>query len=121
MPPHLLKQFIFTDVVPSDKVMPTALDWANKVVQCSPDAVWVSKEQINLFKDGKGLQNIVNESLESERAQATYSGFNIKEGLRAFVEVSAVPFVKQHCSLGLLVQKRSPEWRDPPKLSKPKL
>lgn len=55
---------------------------------CS-DAVWVTKEQINLYKDGKGIQEIVKASMESEQAIAMYSGDNLKEGLKAFVEVSS--------------------------------
>lgn len=53
MPAHLLKQHLFTDCVPAADVMPKALEWASKVVECSPDAVWVTKEQINLYKDGE--------------------------------------------------------------------
>lgn len=51
------------------------------------DAVWVTKEQVNLYKDGKGIQEIVKASMESEQAEAMYGGENLKEGLKAFVEV----------------------------------
>jgi 1,4-dihydroxy-2-naphthoyl-CoA synthase len=127
MPPHLLKQFVFSDLVPANEVMPKALEWAEKIVECSPDAVWVTKEQINLYKDGtparhctckdsfvdepgnpvvysgKGVNEVVLDSMDTERAQVTYDGENMKEGLRAFVE------------------KRKPMWTDPPRLSKAKL
>lgn len=58
MPPHLLKQFVFTDLVPAHEVMPKALEWASKIVECSPDAVWVTKEQINLFKGGQSAGRV---------------------------------------------------------------
>lgn len=69
--------------------MSKAIEWASRVVDCSPDAVWVTKEQINLFKDGKGIHEIVRDSMQSEQAGAMYDGANLKEGLKAFVEVSA--------------------------------
>jgi hypothetical protein len=87
IPQRLLEQHVFTTVVQKHKVLPTALEWAARIVACSPDAVWVTKEQINLVKDGKGINEIVRESMNSELAAAMYDGENLKEGLRSFVEV----------------------------------
>lgn len=53
-PQHLLEQHVFTEVVPKAKVLDTALDWARKITSASPDAVWVTKEQINYARDGLG-------------------------------------------------------------------
>lgn len=52
---------------------------------------------------GKGVNEVVLESMHTERSRSMYDGENLKEGLKAFVE------------------KRKPEWRDPPRLSKAKL
>ncbi|KAK4058011.1 hypothetical protein OIO90_000750 [Microbotryomycetes sp. JL221] len=100
MPQHLLIGSVLTEVVHADKVVSTALGWASKVISCSPDAVQVTKQQINLHKDGLGIHQVVYKSLETELAQRLYSGQNLKEGLKAFVE------------------KRPPQWQDPPRLSK---
>lgn len=86
-PPHLLAQHVFTSIVPTSQVLSTAVDWASRIVSCSPDAVWVTKDQINLWKDGNGIQQIVQESARTEQALALYDGENLKEGLKAFVEV----------------------------------
>ncbi|KAK4054925.1 hypothetical protein OIV83_000849 [Microbotryomycetes sp. JL201] len=102
-PQHLLAGSVLTDVVSADKVLPTALDWAKRIIAASPDAVQVTKNQINLFKDGNGIHDVVYKSLDTEQAQALYSGYNLKEGLKAFVE------------------KRQPEWQDPPSFAKSKL
>ncbi|KDE05425.1 hypothetical protein MVLG_04220 [Microbotryum lychnidis-dioicae p1A1 Lamole] len=104
IPPHLCEQHIFTQTVASaDQVIPAALEWASKVVECSPDAVQVTKEQINLTKNGVGILDVVKRSLDTELAQATYVGENMKEGLRSFAE------------------KRAPRWNDPPRVGKTKL
>ncbi|ORY80216.1 ClpP/crotonase-like domain-containing protein [Leucosporidium creatinivorum] len=103
-PTHLLAQHVFTSVVSTSQVLSTAIEWASRIVSCSPDAVWVTKEQINLWKDGKGIQEIVQESAKTEQALALYDGENLKEALFFRFE-----------------QKRQPEWRDPPALKKAKL
>lgn len=88
IPQDLLKGHLFTDVVPGDKVLSTALEWAQKVTSAAPDAVWVTKQQINSIKDGKGVWKAVQQSLDSSDMTDLFAGFNHKEGLNAFVEVS---------------------------------
>ncbi|GAA5859749.1 hypothetical protein JCM1840_006437 [Sporobolomyces johnsonii] len=100
IPSHLLKTHIFTEVVPAEQVVQTALEWAARVVAASPDAIWVTKEQINLLKEGKGVKQVVSESLASELSDALFAGENHKEGLNAFVE------------------KRRTVWKDPPKVTR---
>lgn len=91
-------------VVPHDELMGTALKWARKICENSPDAVIVSRtamlmslERIShrrtwLMIDGsleRGTQ-LHNEGPEVKELE---TGFNIGEGLAAFNE------------------KRSPRWR----------
>lgn len=54
----------------------------------SPDAVMVTKGQINLWKEGKGVVDVVKSSMEEEETKAMYEGENMGEGLKAFNEVS---------------------------------
>ncbi|GAA5914236.1 hypothetical protein JCM8208_001530 [Rhodotorula glutinis] len=100
IPTNLLEHVVFTEVVPGDKVQDAALRWALDVVENSPEAVWVTKEQVNLTRDGNSLQEVVIKSLETEQSERLYVGDNLKEGLKAFVE------------------KRKPVWQDPPALSR---
>ncbi|EGU13286.1 Enoyl-CoA hydratase/carnithine racemase [Rhodotorula toruloides ATCC 204091] len=102
IPQHILETHVFTEVVPADQVLPTALKWAKQITEASPEAVWVTKEQINMHKTGMGVGDIVYASLDTEQSQKLYRGANIQEGLRSFVE------------------KREPIWQDPPALSQPR-
>lgn len=95
IPHHLLVQHLFTEVVPHSKVLSTALVWAKKVTEASPDAVWVTKEQINLWKDGLGINEVVSESMKQPFTDSMYDGENCEEGLRSFNE------------------KRKSAWKDP--------
>lgn len=36
MPQHILEANVFTEVVPPEQVLTTALKWAAQVVECSP-------------------------------------------------------------------------------------
>ncbi|BGP12680.1 hypothetical protein JCM10213v2_000597 [Rhodosporidiobolus nylandii] len=99
IPQALLKTHLFTEVVPADSVLPTALEWARKITAASPEAVWATKEQVNLHKEGKGMNEVVMESIGAELSQRLYTGENIKEGLSSFVE------------------RRHPIWKDPPRLT----
>ncbi|GAA5926301.1 hypothetical protein JCM3775_000981 [Rhodotorula graminis] len=100
IPTNLLEHVVFTEVVPADKVQDAALRWALDIVDNSPEAVWVTKEQVNLTRDGNSLQDVVIKSLETEQSERLYVGENLKEGLKAFVE------------------KRKPVWQDPPALTR---
>lgn len=88
IPHELLKTHLFTEVVPADRVVATALEWAKKVTEAAPDAVWATKEQINLTKDAKGVHGAVSESLGSDMMSDLFAGHNHREGLNSFVEVS---------------------------------
>jgi hypothetical protein len=92
IPPDLLKTHLFTEVASADKVLEVALGWAKKVTTAAPDAVWVTKEQINLTKEGKGVWGTVNESLQSQMTDDLFQSANHHEGLNSFVEVSSVHF-----------------------------
>ncbi|GJN91578.1 hypothetical protein Rhopal_004601-T1 [Rhodotorula paludigena] len=103
IPSHILETHVFTEVVPQEQVLDAALKWATQIVEASPEAVWVTKEQINLTKAGSGVNGTVVASLETEQSKALWGGDNIKEGLKSFVE------------------KRKPVWRDPPPVPRSKL
>jgi hypothetical protein len=98
IPHHLLAAHIFTEVVPTNEVLPAALRWAAKLVDASPEAVWATKEHINLHKDGLGVSAVVDAALETEVSKHVYRGENIQEGLRAFVEVSGL-LLRFNCGL----------------------
>lgn len=89
IPLPLLRTHLFTQVLshPS-QVLPAALKWANFICTASPDAVQVTKSQINLLKEGKGVVEVVKLSMEQEETTAMYDGENMGEGLKAFNEVS---------------------------------
>lgn len=98
IPHHLLAAHIFTEVVPTNEVLPAALRWAAKLVDASPEAVWATKEHINLHKEGLGVSAVVDAALETEVSKHVYRGENIQEGLRAFVEVSGL-LLRFNCGL----------------------
>ncbi|KAM0756444.1 ClpP/crotonase [Meredithblackwellia eburnea MCA 4105] len=95
IPQTLLEQHIFTEVVEAEQVMPTALKWARSFIECSPDAVQATKQQIISFKNGLGVEGTVKSSLETDTQ--LYEGQNILEGLKAFGE------------------RREPKWSNPPR------
>ncbi|KAL8293362.1 hypothetical protein RQP46_000063 [Phenoliferia psychrophenolica] len=84
IPDHLLKTHLFTDVVPAAQVLATAHRWGQAIVDCSPDAVQVTKVQKNIFMEGKGWKEVVEEGLR--RNGGVFAGENARDGLRAFVE-----------------------------------
>lgn len=87
IPQRLLEQHLITEFVPAADVLPAALAWAARIVECSPDAVWVTKTQINMLKNGMGIDEIVLKSVVAPESTAMYEGENLEEGLRSFVEV----------------------------------
>lgn len=128
IPHHLLAAHIFTEVVPTNEVLPAALRWAAKLVDASPEAVWATKEHINFHKDGLGVSAVVDAALETEVSKQVYRGENIQEGLRAFVEVSShiIPlestlWYESSSRAPSFAQKRDPVWRDPALGGKSKL
>ncbi|KAK4699190.1 hypothetical protein P7C70_g7072, partial [Phenoliferia sp. Uapishka_3] len=93
IPQHFLEAHVLTEVCESSQVMPTALKWAKALVECSPDAVRITKAQINKWRGGKGVHEVVRESTEEDGH--LYAGENVLEGLKAFGE------------------RRLPKWADP--------
>jgi enoyl-CoA hydratase/carnithine racemase len=68
--------------------MPVALRWAREIIECSPDAVSATKEQINFATmDGLGVREVVEHSARDPDTSATYDGKNQREGLQAFTDV----------------------------------
>lgn len=87
IPEHLLKAHIYTETVKTpDEVLPAALAWAASIVECSPEAVWVSKHQVNLYK-AAAIQQVITNSVATPESIQLYDGANLKEGLLAFVGV----------------------------------
>ena len=94
---------IVNDIASPEKLLPTALKYARKICENSPDAVVVSRTGM-LMSLERGLPvNSANEDGSIERGTQLHNlshevekletGFNISEGLAAFKE------------------KRSPKWR----------
>lgn len=86
IPPPLLDKHLFTSIEPPHLVLPTAQQWAQNLCAGAPDAVQASKDQMNLWKKGIGLEGSVKEGLR--RNAAVFGGANTLEGTRALSEVS---------------------------------
>ena len=72
-------------------VLPTALGLAQEIVEkCSPDSVQSTKRALILAEDH--VKSIVDAALTKE-SDGMFDGGNLKEGLRAFVEVCPFTFV----------------------------
>ncbi|CCA67917.1 related to enoyl-CoA hydratase [Serendipita indica DSM 11827] len=82
-------------VVPSTKLMSTALEWAAMISSNSPDAVRSTKKALMLAKE-HGMWEGSKRHIESPEHKQAMNGENIKEGLVAFSK------------------KRSPSWKSPP-------
>jgi mevalonyl-CoA hydratase len=94
---------VVNEIASPEKLLPTALKYAKKICENSPDAVVVSRTGM-LMSLERGLRvNAANEDGSIERGTQLHNlshevekletGFNISEGLAAFKE------------------KRSPKWR----------
>jgi len=64
-------------VVPREKLMPTALQWANTIVSNSPDAVRSTKKALLLAKES-GMWESSKQHFASAHHQAAMKGENIK-------------------------------------------
>lgn len=118
IPQHLLEAHVLTEVGERDEVLPRALKWAAELIECSPRAVQVTKQQINLFKEGKGVEEVVMES--SELDGDVNEGPDFAEGLRAFAEVRrsgfpSLPVARFFLANFPWLQRRTPVWTNPPK------
>jgi len=85
-------------VVPHDQVLPTAIDWARRINENSPDAVQATKRSLLISQQIGNYEQATIAAAYAPEARRTYKGENIKEGLRAFSE------------------KRKPQWKNPAKL-----
>lgn len=68
-------------------------NYALRILKNSPDSVGVTKENLLRAKDGGerngwGIDESAVLTYRSEASRALYAGSNIKEGLKAFTEVS---------------------------------
>ncbi|KAH9043671.1 enoyl-CoA hydratase/carnithine racemase [Lactarius pseudohatsudake] len=85
-------------VVPKAQLLQTAIEWAGRITQNSPDAVQCTKR--GLIEAGKhgDVEQATLAHMQSPESTRTYHGENIKEGLNAFRD------------------KRKPIWANPAKL-----
>jgi len=83
------------EVVPRGKVVETAISWALKICENSPDAVQATKHGLILGLLREGVNEAFTSHVWSETTKKAWVGENIKEGLRAFGE------------------KRKPVWGNP--------
>lgn len=84
-------------VVPASSVVPAAVKLAEQIIANSPDAVQSTKYGLLLSQKHNHSETFTTHVLSSQ-SKRVYKGMNIKEGLKAFTE------------------KRSPVWKNPPKL-----
>lgn len=83
------------DVVPRGKAVETAIVWAQKICENSPDAVQATKHGLMLGLLRGGIEEAFSSHVWSEASKKVWTGENIQEGLRAFSE------------------KRKPVWGNP--------
>jgi len=83
------------EVVPRGKAVNTAISWALKICENSPDAVQATKHGLMLGLLRGGVEEAFTSHVWSEASKKVWAGENIKEGLRAFME------------------KRKPVWGNP--------
>lgn len=106
--PLSLRIFSVNEVVPRGKAIETAISWALKICENSPDAVQATKHGLVLGLLRGGIEEAFTSHVWSEPSKRVWAGENIKvgnicddevpeylhhiqEGLRAFVEV------RTHC------------------------
>lgn len=85
-------------VVPKAQLLQTAIEWAFRITQNSPDAVQSTKRALIEAAKHGDVEQATLANIRSPESQRVYQGENIKEGLKAFRE------------------KRKPIWIDPAKL-----
>ncbi|KAF9786720.1 ClpP/crotonase-like domain-containing protein [Thelephora terrestris] len=83
------------EVVPHGKSVETAIAWAMKICENSPDAVQATKHGLMLALLRGGVEEAFTSHTWSEASKKVWVGENMKEGLRAFFE------------------KRKPAWGNP--------
>lgn len=86
-------------VVPKERVLQTAIEWATQIAANSPDAVQSTKRGLILAAQHGDVERAVIAHAWSAESRRAYKGDNIKEGLKAFSE-----------------HKRKPNWSNPAKL-----
>jgi len=85
-------------VVPRAQLLQTAVEWAFRITQNSPDAVQSTKRALIEAAKHGDVEQATLAHIRSPESTRAYRGENIKEGLKAFRE------------------KRKPLWTDPAKL-----
>jgi len=83
------------EVVPRGKAVETAVSWAMRICENSPDAVQATKHGLVLGLLRGGVEEAFTSHAWSEASKKAWGGENINEGLRSFVE------------------KRNPLWSNP--------
>ncbi|KAJ3550613.1 hypothetical protein NM688_g5032 [Phlebia brevispora] len=86
------------EVVPKDRLIHKALEWAQRIIENSPDAVQATKRALVLSKQIADVEEVVIRHTQSQEMLRQYGGDNIKIGLKAFAE------------------RRKPVWKNPVKL-----
>ena len=66
------------DVVPPDQVLHVAVEWANRIIENSPDAVASSKRGILLGEQFRGVETSTIAHAWSTESKHVYEGDNIK-------------------------------------------
>ncbi|KAH8926924.1 ClpP/crotonase [Atractiella rhizophila] len=84
---------IINEVVPAAKVLPTALQWAEKLRENCPESVQLSKKSIWATKNGHGMQSVIEGIAKSGTYGNMILSKNHLEGLRAFSEKRSTVWV----------------------------
>jgi 1,4-dihydroxy-2-naphthoyl-CoA synthase len=71
-------------VVPKAQLLQTAIEWAFRITQNSPDAVQSTKRALIEAAKHGDVEQATLANIRSPESQRVYQGENIKEGLKAF-------------------------------------
>ena len=68
------------EVVPKDKVLSAAVEWAKKIIENSPDSVQATKRALLLANQIDDVEQVVIKHVETEEMKRLYHSDNMKVG-----------------------------------------
>ena len=66
------------EVVPKDKVVPAAIEWAKRIVEASPDSVRATKRALLMTNQIADVEELLVKHADTPEMKALYGGENIK-------------------------------------------
>ena len=66
------------EVVPKDRVVPAAIEWAKRIVEASPDSVRATKRALLMTNQIADVEELLVTHADSKEMKALYAGENMK-------------------------------------------